>query len=112
MFYLKTSLTALYLASLIKEVGFPAGVVNIVPGFGRTAGASLATHMDVNKISFTGSTVVGKLIQQMAGQSNNKRVTLETGGKSPLVVFEDSDIDEAVKVAVSYVYSSRELSIE
>ncbi|CAG2110635.1 unnamed protein product, partial [Medioppia subpectinata] len=74
-----TSLTALYVASLVKEVGFPPGVVNVVPGYGHTAGAALSEHMDVNKIAFTGSTQVGKLIQKAAGNSNMKRISLETG---------------------------------
>ena len=98
---LQTPLTALYLASLIKEAGFPPGVVNVVPGYGRTAGAALSSHPNVDKISFTGSTQVGKLIQTAAGQSNMKRVTLETGGKSPLVVFDDANLEEAVTAAVS-----------
>ncbi|XP_064460523.1 aldehyde dehydrogenase 1A1-like [Ornithodoros turicata] len=95
----QTPLTALYFASLVKEAGIPAGCVNIVPGYGPTAGAAIAEHMDVNKISFTGSTEVGKLIQQAAGKTNTKRVTLELGGKSPLVVFPDADLDEAVQIA-------------
>ena len=94
-------MTALYIASLVKEVGCPPGVVNIVPGYGHTAGAALSEHMDVNKIAFTGSTEVGKLIQVAAGKSNCKRVTLETGGKSPLVVFADADLESAVATAVS-----------
>jgi acyl-CoA reductase-like NAD-dependent aldehyde dehydrogenase len=93
-------LTALYIASLIKEAGFPPGVVNVVPGYGHTAGAALTEHLDVNKIAFTGSTEVGKLIQIAAGKSNMKRVTLETGGKSPLIIFDDADIDDAVATAV------------
>jgi len=92
----QTPLTALYIAQLIKEAGFPPGVVNVLPGYGPTAGASLSSHMDVNKVTFTGSTEVGKLIQQAAGASNLKRVTLELGGKSPLIVLKDMDIDEAV----------------
>lgn len=95
----QTPLCILFLAALIKEVGFPPGTVNIVPGFGPTAGNALSTHYDVGKISFTGSTAVGKLIQQAAGKSNAKRVTLEMGGKSPLVVFSDVDVDEAVRIA-------------
>ncbi|GIY72160.1 aldehyde dehydrogenase, mitochondrial, partial [Caerostris extrusa] len=95
----QTPLTALYLATLVKEAGFPAGVVNIIPGYGPTAGGALTAHHDVDKVSFTGSTEVGKLIQQAAGNSNTKRVTLEMGGKSPLVVCSDVDLDEAVLIA-------------
>lgn len=95
----KTPLTALYMAALTQEVGFPAGVVNVVNGFGPTAGKALASHNDVDKIAFTGSTLVGKAIQAEAGKSNCKRVTLEMGGKSPLVVWEDADIDLAAGIA-------------
>lgn len=95
----KTPLSALYLAALVQEVGFPAGVVNVVNGMGPTAGQALAAHNDVDKIAFTGSTAVGKAIQSEAGKSNCKRVTLEMGGKSPLVVYEDADIDLAARIA-------------
>jgi len=95
----QTPLTGLYVAQLIKEAGFPAGVVNIVPGFGPTAGAAIANHKDVDKVAFTGSTSVGKIIQQAAGQTNLKRVTLELGGKSPLIVMDDADLEKAVDVA-------------
>jgi len=95
----QTPLTALYIAELIKEAGFPAGVVNIVPGYGPTAGAAIVEHHGVDKIAFTGSTEVGKIIQQTAGQANLKRVTLELGGKSPNIIFADSDLDHAVKMA-------------
>jgi acyl-CoA reductase-like NAD-dependent aldehyde dehydrogenase len=86
-----TPLTALHFASLIKEAGFPPGVVNVVPGFGSTAGAALSYHMDVDKISFTGSTVVGKSILKASAESNLKKVNLELGGKSPNIVFADAD---------------------
>jgi len=95
----KTPLSALHMAKLIKEAGFPAGVVNILSGYGPTAGAHLAMHMDVNKIAFTGSTGVGKKIQAMAGESNLKRVTLELGGKSPMIVCDDADLDQALAAA-------------
>ncbi|XP_031574994.1 retinal dehydrogenase 1-like [Actinia tenebrosa] len=95
----QTPLTALYLASLFKEAGFPPGVVNVIPGYGPTAGAAISHHMDVDKISFTGSTEVGKLIQSASGQSNLKRVTLELGGKSPNIVFGDTDLDYAVEMS-------------
>jgi acyl-CoA reductase-like NAD-dependent aldehyde dehydrogenase len=90
-----TPLSALRLAEILLEAGIPAGVVNIVPGFGRDAGAAMANHPGINKISFTGSTAVGKsLVQAAAG--NLKRVTLELGGKSPCVVFDDADMDVAI----------------
>merc|ERR1712226_255538 len=87
----QTPLTALYIAALCKEVGFPPGVVAVLPGYGPTAGAALANNMDVNKITFTGSTEVGKLIMKASGDSNLKRVTLELGGKSPNIIFADYD---------------------
>ncbi|KAJ8005363.1 hypothetical protein DPEC_G00145840 [Dallia pectoralis] len=93
----QTPLTALYVASLIKEVGFPPGVVNILPGMGPSAGAAIASHMDVDKLAFTGSTEVGHLIQQASGASNLKRVTLELGGKSPNIVMSDANMEEAVE---------------
>lgn len=95
----QTPLTALYLASLTKEAGFPPGVVNVVPGYGPTAGAAIAYHPNINKVAFTGSVEVGKLIEEAAAKSNLKRVTLELGGKSPLVIFADTDVDKAVQIA-------------
>ncbi|KAG8512997.1 Retinal dehydrogenase 1, partial [Galemys pyrenaicus] len=95
----QTPLTALHVASLIKEAGFPPGVVNIVPGYGPTAGAAISSHMDIDKVAFTGSTEVGKMIKEAAGKSNLKRVTLELGGKSPCIVFADADLDVAVEFA-------------
>jgi len=88
-------LTALRLAELMLEAGVPEGVINVVPGFGHTAGAALSSHPDVDKIAFTGSTEVGKLIVQ-AASGNLKKVSLELGGKSPNIVFADADIDAAV----------------
>src|SRR5947209_708706 len=93
----QTPLSALKLGELIMEAGFPEGVVNIVPGFGETAGAALASHNDVDKVAFTGSTEVGKLVMKAAADSNLKRVTLELGGKSPNIVFADADLDQAVE---------------
>ncbi|XP_008431064.1 aldehyde dehydrogenase, mitochondrial [Poecilia reticulata] len=93
----QTPLTALYVASLIKEVGFPEGVVNILPGMGPTAGAAIANHMDVDKVAFTGSTEVGHLIQKAAGSSNLKKVTLELGGKSPNIILSDANLENAVE---------------
>jgi len=93
----QTPLTAIYLAALVKEAGFPAGVVSVLPGYGPTAGAALSEHMDVDKIAFTGSSEVGKLVQQASGKSNLKNVTLELGGKSPLIILDDVNLDEAVE---------------
>ena len=87
-------LTALKIAELSKEAGFPDGVINVVTGYGQIAGQALVDHPDVNKISFTGSTQVGKSILQSAA-ATMKRVTLELGGKSPIIVFADADIDKA-----------------
>ena len=94
----QTPLSILYLANLIKEAGFPPGVVNIVNGHGREAGAAIATHLDIDKVAFTGSTGTGKEIMKMAA-INMKNITLETGGKSPLIVFDDAELDQAVKWA-------------
>lgn len=102
----QTPLTALYLASLVKEVGFPPGVLNVVPGYGPTAGAAISEHMHVDKVTFTGSVQVGKLIQEAAAKSNLKRVTLELGGKSPLVVCADADLDEAATIAHNGCFSN------
>ena len=95
----KTPLTALALAALVQEVGFPEGVVNVVNGFGNPIGSAIASHPQVDKVAFTGSTAVGKKIQVMAGESNAKRVSLEMGGKSPLIVCEDADLDLAAQIA-------------
>jgi len=94
----QTPLSAIRLGELIQEVGFPPGVVNIVTGDG-SAGAAIAAHPDVDKVAFTGSTEVGKLIMQAAARTNLKRVTLELGGKSPNIVFADADMDAAVEGA-------------
>jgi len=94
-----TPLTGIALGALCREAGFPPGVVSVLPGFGKTAGAAIATHMKIDKIAFTGSTPVGRQIMRMAAESNLKKVTLELGGKSPIVVFEDADVDEAVELA-------------
>ncbi|HEY7120610.1 MAG TPA: aldehyde dehydrogenase family protein [Tepidisphaeraceae bacterium] len=93
----QTPLSALRVAELALEAGIPDGVINVVPGFGETAGAALAEHFDVDKVAFTGSTEVGKLIMQAAARTNLKRVTLELGGKSPNIIFADSDLDQAVE---------------
>jgi phenylacetaldehyde dehydrogenase len=98
-----TPLTAIRLGQLIAEVGFPAGVVNIVTGFGDPAGKTLALHPDVDKISFTGSTVVGKSIVAAAA-GNLKRVALELGGKSPVIVFPDADLERAIGGAADGIF--------
>jgi len=95
----QTPLTALRVGELILEAGFPEGVVNLLPGYGPTAGAAIAKHMDVDKVAFTGSTEVGHLIMEASAKSNLKRVTLELGGKSPNVVFADADMDQAIEGA-------------
>jgi phenylacetaldehyde dehydrogenase len=99
----QTPLSALRLGELIQEAGFPEGVVNIVPGYGETAGAALAAHPDVDKVAFTGSTEVGRLIVQAAA-SNLKKVSLELGGKSPNIVLADADLDVAVPGAASAIF--------
>ncbi len=99
----QTPLTALRLGELAMEAGFPAGVINIVPGFGETAGASLVAHPGVDKIAFTGATSTGKLIMKGAADTM-KRVTLELGGKSPNIVFADADLDAAVDGAILGLY--------
>ncbi|HUX81655.1 MAG TPA: aldehyde dehydrogenase [Halothiobacillus sp.] len=101
----KSPLTALRLGDLALEAGIPAGVFNVVPGFGPEAGSPLALHMDVDCIAFTGSTAVGKKIQVMAGESNLKRAWCELGGKSPNIVFADCpDLDRAVAAAAGSIF--------
>jgi aldehyde dehydrogenase (NAD+) len=95
----QTPLSALRIGELIIEAGFPPGVVNILSGYGPTAGAAIARHMDIDKVAFTGSTEVGHLIMEAAAKSNLKRVTLELGGKSPNIVFADADLDKAIEGA-------------
>ncbi len=99
----QTPLTALRLGELIQEAGFPDGVVNIVPGYGETAGAALAAHDDVDKVAFTGSTEVGKLIIHAAA-GNLKKVSLELGGKSPNIVLDDADLDSTIPGASSAIF--------
>src|SRR5262249_2625643 len=95
----QTPLTALRVAQLAQEVGFPDGVINVVPGYGPTAGAAISGHMDVDKVAFTGETTTGRIVMTAAAQSNLKRVSLELGGKSPNVVFADADLDQAIEGA-------------
>ena len=92
----QTPLSALRIGELIIEAGFPPGVVNILSGYGPTAGAAISHHMDIDKVAFTGSTEVGHLIMEAAAKSNLKRVTLELGGKSPNIVFADADMNAAI----------------
>ena len=99
----QTPLSALLLGELICEAGFPEGVVNIVPGYGETAGAALAAHPDVDKVAFTGSTEVGRLIVGAAA-GNLKKVSLELGGKSPTVVLKDADLDASIAGASSAIF--------
>ena len=99
----QTPLTSLRLGELIQEAGFPDGVVNIVTGYGETAGAALAAHPDVDKIAFTGSTEVGRLIVHAAAE-NLKKVSLELGGKSPNVVFRDADMSSTIPGAASAIF--------
>lgn len=98
-----TPLTALKIGDLALEAGFPAGVLNVVPGFGKVAGQALVDHPDVDKVTFTGSPVVGRQILQGAA-GNLKRVTLELGGKSANIIFPDGDVDTAVKAAGSGIF--------
>jgi aldehyde dehydrogenase (NAD+) len=93
----QTPLTALRIGELIVEAGFPPGVVNILPGYGPTAGAAIANHMDIDKVAFTGSTEVGHSIMEASGRTNLKRVSLELGGKSPNIVFADAEMDAAIE---------------
>ncbi|KAL9580454.1 MAG: hypothetical protein Q9212_004487 [Teloschistes hypoglaucus] len=94
----QTPLSILYFATLVKEAGFPPGVVNLLNGYGKDAGAALAGHMGVDKIAFTGSTATARTIVKAAAV-NLKNITLETGGKSPLLVFDDADLEQAAKWA-------------
>jgi len=99
----QTPLSGLRLGELIQEAGFPEGVVNVLAGYGETAGAALAAHDDVDKVAFTGSTEVGKLIVK-ASAGNLKKVSLELGGKSPTIVFGDADVESAIPGAASAIF--------
>ncbi|KAB1209217.1 Aldehyde dehydrogenase family 2 member C4 [Morella rubra] len=96
----QTPLSALYYGHLAKLAGIPDGVLNIVTGFGPTAGAAVSSHMDIDAVSFTGSPEVGRKVMQAAAASNLKVVSLELGGKSPLIIFDDADIDMAAELAL------------
>ncbi|HYG82121.1 MAG TPA: betaine-aldehyde dehydrogenase [Pyrinomonadaceae bacterium] len=99
----QTPVNAMELGRLIQEAGFPDGVVNIVPGYGETAGAALAAHPDIDKIAFTGSTEVGKIIARAAAD-NLTKVSLELGGKAPNIVFADADMEQAVNGAMMGIF--------
>lgn len=85
------------MCSLFNEAGIPAGVINVVTGYGSTVGHAISSHMDIGKVAFTGSTLVGRKIMEAAAKSNLKPVTLELGGKSPNIIFNDADLEQAVK---------------
>ncbi|KAL5975141.1 Aldehyde dehydrogenase 2 member C4 [Asimina triloba] len=103
----QTPLSALYYAHLAKLAGIPDGVLNVITGFGPTAGAAISSHMDVDQVCFTGSTEVGKIVMQDAAASNLKTVSLELGGKSPLIIFDDADIDMAVDLARLAIFHNK-----
>ncbi|XP_020233236.1 aldehyde dehydrogenase family 2 member C4 isoform X1 [Cajanus cajan] len=108
----QTPLSALFYAHLAKLAGIPDGVLNVVPGFGPTAGAAICSHMEIDKVSFTGSTEVGREVMRAAANSNLKPVSLELGGKSPLVVFDDADLDKAVDLALlGVLYNKGEICV-
>ena len=91
-------LTALKFAELSVKAGIPPGVINVLPGTGSVAGQAIASHPDVRKLGFTGSTEIGQVIMKSCAESNLKKVSLELGGKSPLVIFSDCDLDKAVRL--------------
>lgn len=91
-----TPLTALYVGQLVIEAGFPPGVVNIVNGFGSTVGHAISHHMHIEKVAFTGSTLVGRRVLEAAAKTNLKETSLELGGKSPNIIFDDCDIEQAL----------------
>ena len=101
-----TPLSSLYMGHLTREAGFPAGVVNVVPGYGHSAGAAVASHHNIDKVAFTGSTQVGKMVMAAAATSNLKRVSLELGGKSPLVIMDDVDIEKAAEIAHEAIFAN------
>ncbi|KAK9947720.1 hypothetical protein M0R45_003332 [Rubus argutus] len=96
----QSPLSALYYAHLAKLAGVPDGVFNVITGYGETAGAAITHHMDIDKVSFTGSTEVGREVMRAAAKSNLKAVSLELGGKSPLLIFDDADVDKAADLAL------------
>ncbi|KAG2718519.1 hypothetical protein I3760_03G224200 [Carya illinoinensis] len=108
----QTPLSALYCAHLAKLAGIPDGVLNVVTGFGPTAGAAISSHMDIDAVSFTGSPEVGRKVMQAAAASNLKVVSLELGGKSPLIIFDDVDVDMAAELAIfGILYNKGEICV-
>nr|ALG75774.1 aldehyde dehydrogenase 4 [Tricholoma vaccinum] len=101
-----TPLTALKFAGLVNEAGFPPGVINIINGYGNTVGEAISHHPLIDKISFTGSTLVGRKILKASAESNLKDVTLELGGKSPTIIFDDADLDQAIKWAAQGIFGN------
>ncbi|KAL1744645.1 aldehyde dehydrogenase domain-containing protein [Schizophyllum fasciatum] len=99
-----TPLTALRMCSLIREAGFPPGVVNVLVGYGHTVGQAISAHMNIHKVAFTGSTLVGRKIMETAARTNLKKVTLELGGKSPVIVFNDANLEQAVNWAAHGIF--------
>ncbi|EGW33422.1 uncharacterized protein SPAPADRAFT_136378 [Spathaspora passalidarum NRRL Y-27907] len=99
-----TPLSALYLATLLVKAGLPKGAVNIISGFGPTAGSAIASHPRINKVAFTGSTATGRIIMKAAADSNLKKVTLELGGKSPNIVFNDADLDQTIGHLITAIF--------
>lgn len=92
-----TPLSALRVCALLNEAGVPPGVVNVITGYGNTVGAAISSHQLIEKVAFTGSTLVGRKIMEAAAKSNLKKVTLELGGKSPNIIFNDADLEQAIK---------------
>ncbi|XP_078432238.1 aldehyde dehydrogenase family 2 member C4-like [Wolffia australiana] len=103
----QSPMSSLFYAHLAKQAGVPDGVLNVVPGYGAKAGAALCSHMSVDKISFTGSIEVGRLVMEAAAKSNLKPVSLELGGKSPLIIFDDADVDVAVDLARTAAFNNK-----
>nr|GFC32366.1 aldehyde dehydrogenase family 2 member C4-like [Tanacetum cinerariifolium] len=103
----QSPLSALYCAHLAKLAGIPDGVINVVTGFGPTAGAAISSHMDIDCVSFTGSGDVGRVVMQAAAMSNLKAVSLELGGKCPLIIFDDVDVDSTVKLALMGSFANK-----
>jgi len=101
-----TPLSALKFAELVAEAGFPPGVVNVVNGYGTTVGQAMSEHMHISKIAFTGSTLVGRKVLEASAKSNLKVVTLELGGKSPAIVFNDCNVDQTVKWLMHAMFSN------
>lgn len=102
----QTPLTSLRLAQLVEQAGFPAGTVNVLTGTGAEAGAAISEHPGIDKISFTGSTDIGRLIAQTSARTNFKRLTLEMGGKSPNIIFDDANVDRAIAIAASAIFNN------